>query len=355
MYSLKPSDALVGTVKNDIEVVKEVIKHVDKKCDEFATLIQKEIQDCAAITSEYEEWIERLEYEALLLKTQKESEERCKVEVEEELRKYQHSHDRDILCWKRIALLSSMDKWTFVSRGLSRIDKMKDDAKISESNHAQSMRNAIDDFNDCKGKMSARIECLEAAVSSFRERIIGIHDSILHHKRDSFLQQKSRSDDLSSQINTIKSEKDSLEVMCSQLNTQLLSLEDNINDVERRIRDHCKISVIQGGTVSEAHTGRKRRLDDECVYDILVYDYFLSFYTLNSACSCCMFSVFRSLRYDALVLTAVRKRNELKVIEDKMIAKTLRKEEIDNEMRQVERELVGILLEQQTIVLSLTS
>jgi chromosome segregation ATPase len=56
-----------------------------------------------------------------------------------------------------------------------------------------------------------------------------------------------------------------------------------------------------------------------------------------------------------LVVTATRKRNELKVIEDKITNKTQAKEEIDNEMRRVERELVEILLEQQKMVLSLTS
>jgi hypothetical protein len=268
MFCFKPMNESDGPDKKDGCVIKEVIDYVDKRCDEFRILIEKEIQGFTAVISEYEEWIERLEYETMFMRTQKETQERNKIMVERELHKCRQSHDREIVYLKRATLQSSIDKWVLVSRGLSKMNELKENAKVNESNHAQSMRCAIDDFNDCKRKMSLRIETLENAVSSFRERLMGIHDSILHHKRDTFLQQKSSSYDLSLQLDSIKSERESLEVMRSQLSNQLLSLEDHINDVERRIREHCKISAIQGGTVSEAHTGRKRRLDEECVADI---------------------------------------------------------------------------------------
>lgn len=260
---MKPLDEMNGRDKNNACDIKEVIKYVGEKAEECRTLIEKDFQDYITITSEYEEWIQRLEYELILTRSQKETEERNKVKVEGELHKFRQLYDRDNVYWKRSILQSSIDKWVSVSRGLSKMNEWKENTKINDSKHAQSMSLAIDDFNDCRRKMSLRIVTLENTVSDFRERLMGIHDSILHHKRDTFLQQRSSSYELSSQLDSIKTEKETLVVMRSQLSQQLLSLEDNIHDVERRIREHCKISAIQGGSVSEVHIGRKRRLDEE--------------------------------------------------------------------------------------------
>ena len=247
------------------------MKYVDKKSEDFRIFIEKEFQDYSKITSDYEEWIHRLEYETNWMRKQKEAEEYNKFKAEGELQKYRQLHDRDIAVWNKTFLEANMDKWVLVSKGLLKIKLLKDNVMINDLDHAQRLRVAIDDFNDCKGKMSLQIETLESAVSGYRERLMSIYDTIMHHKRDSLIRQRSSSNDLSLKLNAIKAEKETLEIMRNQLNKQLSSLEDNINDVERRIREHCNISVIQGGMVNEVHTGRKKRLDEECVVYIHPY------------------------------------------------------------------------------------
>jgi hypothetical protein len=258
-----------------------MIKYVDHDIGGLRTLIEKEMRKYADIIMEYEEWNQRLEYETNWMRKQKESEESSKFKIEAELRRYQQFHERDVDIWKKLVIQSTLDKWVLVTRGITQFQALKGEMNTNDVERTEIISVLMEQNHESTEKMSLRIKTLENTVINYRERLMKIYDAIIHHKRDILMQQKNNCLDLSSKLDSVKVIKGELETKQNKLNEQLASIGDHLNDVERRIQDHCKTSVMTDGMVNEALTVRKRRLDEEYVLHLIFSRIPLSLSTVN--------------------------------------------------------------------------
>merc|ERR1712070_149006 len=97
-------------------------------------------------------------------------------------------------------------------------------------------------------------------------------------------------------------------------------LENSVADVEGQIRDHNRTSTMQNGRVNVAHARKKKRLDSEL---------------------------------ERVLEQMERKREQMQQLDDKISDSTRSRDEKENELIDLEKDLVGVLVEQQRIVLGM--
>jgi chromosome segregation ATPase len=152
-------------------------------------------------------------------------------------------------------------------------------------------------------------------VESCRKKIYGV---LVSYKTETLIENRSQIKQLEREIEKLQTERDALEEGRDSIEDEIANLEVQVGDLEEQIREHNRTSTMQNGRVNVAHARKKRRLDSEL---------------------------------ERVLETIEQKRAQMVSMDEKIGDTTRVRDEKENELIDVEKGLVGILVEQQKIVL----
>lgn len=188
---------------------------------------------------------------------------------------------------------------------------MENDAK-AELDRVQ--EKSFKEMNEMKLNVLKLSSCLVNVEASRKK----IHGFIVSYKTESLIERRSQIKQLEKEIDKLTTERDALEENRDNAEDEIANLEVQVGDLEEQIRDHNRTSTMQNGRVNVAHARKKRRLDSEL---------------------------------ERVLETIEQKRAHMVTIDNKLTDTTRVRDEKENELIDVEKELVGILVEQQKHVL----
>ena len=279
----------------------------------------EEMKDAiSTIELDHEDQIQSLEYEIGWLKSQKETSDvsltdaRNKLQqrvelieaVEEERRAERVEH--------------SYHKLFIVTKSLQLKKKLQSSADSYAVNVDQVQNSHMKVENQLKSKM----EKLQKMNSKLEGNLKLISSTLLNHKRDALVEHKTKSREIATNISEISQKKDAAEVQQQKMNAHIDNLVEAMHDVEKQLQDHAQTSALQGGKVNISHTRKKRRLDEE---------------------------------YEQILCKIELKRDGLNAVDNETKKLHTEKSEANDEMRKLEKSLVKLLVEQQKILLSISS
>ena len=195
--------------------------------------------------------------------------------------------------------------------------KMVDDKEKEKQNEMVFMGKEAERSDE---KRRREINVLEGILDACKQQRELMHETLVNHKRETLVEHKVQSGVISRELESIALDRDSVEGQREALQSQLGSMESSLKDLEEQINIHAKTSTIQGGRVNVSHARKKRRLDEE---------------------------------FEALLEGMEQKREELSGVDEKLKELMMNKEEAEDRMKQLERTLVEVLVEQQKKLLTI--
>lgn len=170
------------------------------------------------------------------------------------------------------------------------------------------------------GGLTIHLAEAQALINDSDEWRTQMHDTLVNHKREALVQHKTQSANLQHQLEAVSLERDGLEHRKDKLLDELGEMEEAIKSLEEQIRQHSNKSAITDGRVNVAHARKKKRLDEE---------------------------------YEVLLEAVHTKRDQISDVDSKITACNDRRQEKEDAMKALERQLVEILVEQQKRLLSI--
>lgn len=143
--------------------------------------------------------------------------------------------------------------------------------------------------------------------------------TLTNYRVDEIAKKKQQIQKMERELEQITMEKDSLEEQKELMERDVVMLEDQVRELEDQIREHNRESSMVNGRINVAHARKKRRLDSEL---------------------------------ERMLESIEQKRMNQSVIEQKTAEKARERDEKELEMIDLEKMLVGILVEQQKQILS---
>lgn len=169
--------------------------------------------------------------------------------------------------------------------------------------HAQKMSRVQADLQE------AQVDSMEAA-----RRMESMHDTLVNHKREVLLEHKIQSEVIQSDIKLLLDQTDEVENVKDSLQKEMGSMEQGVQDLEEQMRAVAKESAIKDGRVNVAHAKKKRRLDQE---------------------------------FETLLEGIEEKRTQLSGVDEKLEELNDQRQGKEDEMKDLERKLVEVMVEQQ--------
>lgn len=146
-----------------------------------------------------------------------------------------------------------------------------------------------------------------------------MHDTLVNHKRALLMEHKVQSTVLQSDLQSLLEQKEDVEKEHVSAMKELAHLEGAVKEVERQMRDLGQVSAIQDGRVNVAHAKKKRRLDQE---------------------------------FETLLEKASEKKDHLSRVSSRLQEIDEAIKDKEDEMKDLERHLVELLVDQQKRLLS---
>jgi len=163
------------------------------------------------------------------------------------------------------------------------------------------------------------IRKLSDIAKGAEEREQEIKDTLMNHKRETLMQHKIKSTVIQNDLALLSEQREELDGIRAGLLEEMNIMEKGVDELEIEIREHTKNSAIKDGRVNVAFAKKKRRLDGEL---------------------------------ERLLEGIEEKRTRLQGVESKLNELNEQKQDKEDEMKDVERDLVEVLVEQQKKVLN---
>ena len=161
------------------------------------------------------------------------------------------------------------------------------------------------------------LSALLASVEISRKKI---HNALVSYKTDMLIEKRTQIKVLEKDIDKLSLERDGLEETRDVVEDEIGHFEGQVADLEEQIRDHNRTSTMQNGRVNVAHARKKRRLDSEL---------------------------------ENVLMQIEKKREQMIQLDERIQDSTRNRDEKETELIDLEKDLVGVLVEQQRIVLGM--
>jgi len=195
------------------------------------------------------------------------------------------------------------------TKALERADqKWEEEVERIEATHEQKIK-----------EMQATIEDLKEEINQHETTRHAMHDTLVNHKRALLMEHKVQSTVLQSDLQSLLEQKEDVEKEHVSAMKELAHLEGAVKEVERQMRDLGQVSAIQDGRVNVAHAKKKRRLDQE---------------------------------FETLLEKASEKKDHLSRVSSRLQEIDEAIKDKEDEMKDLERHLVELLVDQQKRLLS---
>ena len=153
------------------------------------------------------------------------------------------------------------------------------------------------------------------------EKVRGrLHDTLVNYKQETLIEKRTQIKMLERDLDKLTQERDSLEDTRETMDEETAGLEAQVRELEEQIRDHNRSSSMTNGRINVAHARKKRRLDSEL---------------------------------ERILELIEQRRIQIGELDDKVAERGRARDEKESRMIDLEKDLVGVLLEQQKKVLSL--
>ena len=192
------------------------------------------------------------------------------------------------------------------------LQKMISERDVKENDIIQTHEKKTNELLSTKQNLSNNI------MESFQilNKILKI---ITNYKSDILLEKKTLIKLLEKDMEHLNQERELLEAQKEKLEDEINELQEQVQDIESQIREHTQDSAVQNGRINVTHARKKRKLDNEL---------------------------------ERLIDLIEQRRERIMTLETRIGDKGREKDEKESEMVDLERMLVGILVEQQRLVLS---
>jgi hypothetical protein len=171
--------------------------------------------------------------------------------------------------------------------------------------------------DDAMRSQNAEAEALIEDAEHYRAQM---HDTLVNHKREALVQHQTQSAGLQKQLEALGLERDGLESRKDKLLDEIGEMERSIKSLEQQIRDHSQQSAISDGRINVAYARKKKRLDEE---------------------------------YEVLLEAIDQKRRAVEDMDKKLEEAHDRERTKEDALKQLERQLVEVLVEQQKRLLKI--
>jgi len=144
------------------------------------------------------------------------------------------------------------------------------------------------------------------------------HKILTNYRTDELLEKRTQIRVLEKDFERLTIEKDALEEQRDVMEEEIEDLEGQVRDMEDQIREHNRTSSMQNGRINVAHARKKRRLDSEL---------------------------------ERMLEAIEQKRVGMQEMDEKSADKARERDTKEQEMVELEKQVVGVLVEQQRKVL----
>jgi len=144
------------------------------------------------------------------------------------------------------------------------------------------------------------------------------HKILTNYRTDELLEKRTQIRVLEKDFERLTIEKDALEEQRDVMEEEIEDLEGQVRDMEDQIREHNRTSSMQNGRINVAHARKKRRLDSEL---------------------------------ERMLEAIEQKRIGMQEMDEKSADKARERDTKEQEMVELEKQVVGVLVEQQRKVL----
>ena len=216
--------------------------------------------------------------------------------------------------------LNSFTLWR-ISTGVFRMKlRFKEGMAELEENAKEELESvkskASNELNETKLNL-LKLSCLLVGVESTRKKI---NSTLVSYKTEFLIEKRSHIKYLEKEIDKLTTERDACEELRDNIEDDISNLEISVGDIEEQIRDHNRTSTMQNGRVNVAHARKKRRLDSEL---------------------------------ERVLETIEQKRTQMTASDEKIADLTRQRDEKENELIDLEKDLVSVLVEQQKLVMGI--
>jgi predicted nucleic acid-binding Zn-ribbon protein len=147
-----------------------------------------------------------------------------------------------------------------------------------------------------------------------------MYDALVNYKTDMLIEKRTQIRMIEKDVERLTQERDSLEETRETMEEETAGLEAQVRELEEQIREHNRSSSMTNGRINVAHARKKRRLDSEL---------------------------------ERILELIEQRRIQVVDLDEKVAEKGRARDEKESRMIDLEKDLVGVLLEQQKKVLSL--
>lgn len=304
--------------------------YISRMREEWNTIIEAQIQATkleyekdmeeaiGKLEFEHEEQIHAIEYESSWLASQKEK-------AEEDLKNLKNQmNDKEGIVqslqeeMNLVKITHSFNLMFMITKAYqSRQNLLARNTELSSV-----IEQLREEHSEAETKLSSKVKLQEGRISKLEGKMKLISSTLLNHKRDVLLDHKVKSRDVASKISEISDKIALVESKRKHTNDILQELIKTMQEIEKRLQEHSQISALQGDKVNTSHTRKKRRLDEE---------------------------------YEQILCKIDMKREDLYSVEEEAKKLHTEKAEAHDEMRKLEKSLVGLLVEQQKTLLSIST
>ena len=158
------------------------------------------------------------------------------------------------------------------------------------------------------------------AMVAVEKARLKLHDVLVNFKQDALIEKRTQIKMLERDLDKFTAERDNLEEQRETMEEETAGLEAQVRELEEQIRDHNRSSSMTNGRINVAHARKKRRLDSEL---------------------------------ERILELIEQRRIQISDLDEKVAQRGAARDEKESRMIDLEKELVGVLLEQQKKVLML--
>jgi hypothetical protein len=147
-----------------------------------------------------------------------------------------------------------------------------------------------------------------------------MHESLVSYKTETLIEKRTQIKMLERDLERLNAERDNLEEQRESMDEEVAGLEAQVREIEDQMRDHNRNSSMSNGRINVAHARKKRRLDSEL---------------------------------ERILELIEQRRLQMSELDERVGLAGRARDEKENRMIDLEKDLVQVLLEQQKMVLGL--
>ena len=214
--------------------------------------------------------------------------------------------DNSITLWRQVMSQQKMKK-----KYESHMDDMEQDFENREKKLAEEMANE-------QNEMILAALKLASLLGDIEDQRKKIHRTLTQFRTEELMEKRTLIRVLEKDFERLTMEKDSLEEQRDLMEEEIEDMEGNVRSLEDEIREHNRTSSMQNGRINVAHARKKRRLDGEL---------------------------------ERMLETIEQRRINMGEMDERAADKARERDNKEAEMVDLEKQVVGILVEQQRKVL----